>query len=254
VTSGPAADTSATYRETVRALAGAQKSPKGAPAYSRLINRPAGRYIAAAAFQLGMNPNQVTAVSATFSYAAIALLALARPTVLVGILVTVGLVAGYALDSADGQLARLQGGGSPSGEWLDHMVDCAKVTSLHLAVLISAYRFFGFSSESWLLVPIGYVFVAVVLFFGMTLTDQLRRAAGRRPSPVAEANSWVRAVAVIPTDYGLLCLVFVLLGANSTFFSVYAVLFACNLGFLLLALVKWFRELNSLRPDAPRSA
>ena len=51
------------------------------------------------------------------------------------------LVVGYAFDAADGQLARLRGGGIIAGEWLDHMVDAIKVASLHLAVLVGLYRF-----------------------------------------------------------------------------------------------------------------
>jgi phosphatidylglycerophosphate synthase len=59
-------------------------------------------------------------------------LATAPATWFVG-LITVVLVLGYALDAADGQLARLRGGGSSLGEWLDHMIDSAKVVGPHLA-------------------------------------------------------------------------------------------------------------------------
>ena len=51
------------------------------------------------------------------------------------------LASGYVMDSVDGQLARLRGSGSLSGEYLDHTVDCVKTATLHLAVLISWYRF-----------------------------------------------------------------------------------------------------------------
>jgi hypothetical protein len=51
---------------------------------------------------------------------------------------------------------------------------------------------------------------------------------------------------VIPTDYGLLCLVFVLLGAPLVFFWVYALLFLANAGFMALASVKWFRDMQAL--------
>src|SRR5690606_41281534 len=81
----------------------AQKSTKGAPAYSRFVNRKAGRVLAAAAYRIGATPNQVTAVSALFTYAGIAVIALVPPAPPVGILVTALLVVGYALDAADGQ-------------------------------------------------------------------------------------------------------------------------------------------------------
>jgi len=235
------------YREVRRRLAAAQKSSKGAPAYSRFVNRPLGRAIAAGAFLMGRTPNQVTAVSAALSFAAIALLALARPTVLVGLLVATLLVAGYAFDAADGQLARLRGGGSPAGEWLDHMVDAAKISSLHLAVLVMAYRFLDLR-PGWLLVPVGFCIVNAVAFFGMILNDLLRqRHAAATGVPVQRGeSSTLRSLLVVPTDYGFLCVAFALLGAHTLFFGVYTLFFAGYAGFLLLAVVKWFRDMDGL--------
>ena len=66
-----------------------------------------------------------------FTFSALALVALVAPEPWLGLAVTLLLVIGYALDAADGQLARLLGGGSSSGEWLDHMVDVTKTCVLH---------------------------------------------------------------------------------------------------------------------------
>lgn len=243
----PAPDARPAYAETLQRLRSAQKTTKGAPAYSRYVNRPLGRHIAAAAHLLGRTPNQVTAVSGAFSLAAIALLAVARPTAAVGVLVAVCLVVGYAFDAADGQLARLRGGGSPAGEWLDHMVDAAKISSLHLAVLVCAYRWFDLD-DRWLLVPIGFCIVAAVGFFGMILNDLLRqRHAAATGVPVQRGEtSTLRSLLVIPTDYGFLCVAFALLGAHTLFFGVYTLFFAAYAGFLLLAVVKWFRDMDAL--------
>ena len=120
-------------RTTLRRLAAAQKGATGAPAYSRFVNRPLGRVFAALAFHAGLTPNAVTAVSAACTGTGIVLLAVRPPSWGLGIAITACLVLGYALDAADGQLARLRGGGSPAGEWLDHMVDAAKASGLHLA-------------------------------------------------------------------------------------------------------------------------
>src|SRR5206468_3735903 len=113
-------------REVVIRLAGAQKSNRGAAGYSRWVNRRLGRQIAAVAYLRGLTPNQVSAISAVFTFAAIASLAVFRPDWLLAVLATVALLTGYAFDSADGQLARLRGGGSPAGEWLDHVLDALK--------------------------------------------------------------------------------------------------------------------------------
>jgi phosphatidylglycerophosphate synthase len=247
------------YADVVARLAGAQKHTPGAPAYSRYVNRPLGRRLAAAGYLTGLTPNIITGISAAFSFAGIAVIALVRPTWWSGIVVCLALVVGYAFDAADGQLARLRGGGSHAGEWLDHMVDAAKITALHLAVLIAAYRFFDLGSAGWLLVPIGFVLVANVMFFGMILNDLLRaRQAAKTGTAIVRDRkpSLLRSLLVVPTDYGLLCAVFLLLGATTVFFTVYSLLFVANAAFMALAAVKWFRDMASLdtsRLDAPRT-
>jgi phosphatidylglycerophosphate synthase len=169
----------------------------------------------------------------------------------------VGLCLGYALDSADGQLARLRGGGSVTGEWLDHVIDAAKTSSLHLAVLVALYR--QQRLDDWqLLVPIIFAVVAAVHFFGMILNEQLARTkhleAGIGPVPRSTASPLWMTVAKLPCDYGILCLVFVLFGLPAVFFPVYAFLALANLGYLVLILPKWFRDMSRLdRLNAPRT-
>lgn len=158
----------------LRELRTAQKSAKGVSLYSRHINRPAGRVLAAGAYRARLTPNQVTLVSAAFSLGAVLALALARPSWPLALAVYLGLVVGFAFDSADGQLARLLGRGSPAGEWLDHVVDAGKITAIHAAVLISFHRFFDLPSEGWLLLPLGFQFVAVMIFSGGLLADKLK--------------------------------------------------------------------------------
>lgn len=125
----------------LRELRGAQKSSKGVSLYSRYVNRPAGRLLAAGAYRAGLTPNQVTMISALFTFSSIVAVALVEPSWWLGVAVYAGLVVGFAFDSADGQLARLTGRGGPDGEWLDHVVDCAKMILVHSAVLISFDRF-----------------------------------------------------------------------------------------------------------------
>lgn len=236
------------YRWAVSELLERQKTSKGAPAYSRFVNRPLGRRLAAVAYVLQMTPNQVTAVSAIFTFTGIFLIVLFEPFWWVTCLAAFLLVLGYALDSADGQLARLQGGGSAAGEWLDHIVDAVKTSVLHLAILVCWYRFYDLD-HVWLLIPLMFQAVASVLFFSMILTDQLRRLnrGGTGHFRKGEGNSSVLySLAVVPTDYGLMCLTFALLFWQSAFPILYGLLLVANLGFLTLALGKWFREVRSL--------
>ncbi|MDT0444229.1 CDP-alcohol phosphatidyltransferase family protein [Streptomyces johnsoniae] len=246
-----------TYGAALRRLRGAQKTAKGVSLYSRYVNRPVGRLLAAAAYRAGLGPNQVTALSALTSGAAIAAVALAAPSAWLALAVWAGLFLGFALDSADGQLARLRGESNPAGEWLDHAVDCAKITALHAAVLISFHRFFALPGEGWLLVPLVFQLAAVLIFFGGLLTDKLKHA---HPAPAAPAAapaappSRRRALALLPADYGVLCALFLLLGDERAFRTGYAVLCAVYVLFCAAFSVKWFRELSALKVSStPRS-
>lgn len=232
---------------TVRRLAAAQKGAQGAPAYSRFVNRRLGRLLAALAFHAGLTPNMVTGISAVFTATGVALLAALHPSVPVALGVTGCLVVGYALDSADGQLARLRGGGSPAGEWLDHMVDAVKLPALHLAVLIGLYRS-GAVDTAVLLVPLAYCVADTALFFAMMLNEALRaqhgavtRAQAAGPPP----SAW-GALRSLPTDYGLLALLFLLWGLPVVFLAAYGALLVATVAHLGLGSAKWFREMSRL--------
>jgi len=240
-----------TFSTALHELRTAQKSSKGVSYYSRWINRPAGRVLAAAAHTVGLTPNAVTGLSALVTGCGIALIALLPPSWPQTVGVTALLVAGFALDSADGQLARLRRAGSPAGEWLDHVVDVVKMLTLHLALLIALHRYFHLHSTAWLLLPLAYQVTAVTTFFGGILTEQLKRAAAPG-SGTGGAPSTVRSLLLLPADYGLFCLLFLGYGVGRTFFlAVYGVLLAANVLLMLALLLKWFRELAALgRPSA----
>ncbi len=233
---------------TLRRLGAAQKGATGAPAYSRFVNRPLGRLFAALAFHAGLTPNAVTGLSATATATGIALLVLVPPSLVSGFAVAGCLVLGYGLDAADGQLARLRGGGSPAGEWLDHMVDAVKLLSLHLTVLVGLHLSGAVEAGALLLVPLGYCVADGALFFAMMLNEAMRAqhgAATRAQSPVA-GQSLRRSLSSLPTDYGVLALSFLLWGIPAAFVSVYAVLFLATVAHLGLGSVKWFREMGRL--------
>lgn len=245
----PPAPARAAIRDTVARLRAAQKpAGRGAPAYSIYVNRRLGRYLAAWAFNAGLAPNQVTAISAVLTFSAVLALAVLPASALLGVLAAIALAAGYAFDSADGQLARLRGGGSAAGEWLDHVVDAVKASALHGAVLLSAYRFVPEAQRAWLLVPLGFMVVSAVSFAVFILNDLLKAARLRRDttSVIRTGSTPLRSLLGAPTDYGVLLWTFVLLGIPIAFQIVYALLFsACTL-YLVVALPKWFRDMSRL--------
>lgn len=229
------------FGKAVRDLSAAQKSGAGVPAYTRYINRPLGRLAAAGAHVLGMTPNQVTLISGVFSGASIAVLTLARPTWGIGALVAAGLIVGYILDSADGQLARLRGTGSPAGEWLDHVVDAARMPAIHLAVAIALFRFAEQLDPGLLLIPLGFLLVSTVRFFALILAEQMKRAAA---TTTVTRGSLGRSLVALPGDFGLLCLLFFAWHALTLFLVLYTVLLLLNAVLLVLSLIRRYRELR----------
>jgi phosphatidylglycerophosphate synthase len=245
--------------DAISELRNAQKSNRGAPAYSRFVNRPLGRIFAAVAYTMGLSPNAVTLISGAFTMTGIAVIALVEPRWWTGLVVAALLVVGYALDSADGQVARLSKRSSPEGEWLDHMMDAVKMSTIHLAVLVAWYRWFELD-RPWLVVPIAFQIVASVFFFGVIMTDLIRRSAAATrtagagatttagvtpPQPMGSTSS-LYSLAVIPADYGLLCLTFLTLGAHTIFRGIYTALAAVNLLIAVASGFRWFRSVKAL--------
>jgi phosphatidylglycerophosphate synthase len=223
-------------------LAGAQKSTASVPAYLRFVNRRAGGWLASVGYALDLTPTQLTVLSAISSFAGIAVLLFAPATVPVGLAVGALLLLGYALDSADGQLARIRGGGSKAGEWLDHVVDIAKLTSLHAVVLVSILRHFDVSRLA-LAVPLAFGIANATQFLGMMLRDQLR---GSGPVTRAGSSSVLTAWLLLPLDHGTLCLSFVLLGYHAAFLACYGLLALCTVLFAARSLTKAYRSLLAL--------
>jgi phosphatidylglycerophosphate synthase len=207
---------------------------------------------------IGLSPNQVTIVSATGTFTALALVIFVPPFWWLGFLVAFLLLFAYALDSADGQLARLKGGGTKSGEWLDHVVDATKIGVMHSAVLISFYRFSGESDSPILLVPLGYMVAQFVFFFGMMLTDQLRRSAaadaGLTYAKPSGKGGALQTIVAIPTDYAVLCMSFAFLGFHQIFVVIYFLLFAAESLVTAAVLVRWWRELRRIDANAAMRA
>jgi hypothetical protein len=94
----------------------------------------------------------------------------------------------------------------------------------------------------WLIIPLAFQLVSIVTFFGGEL-DRLLRTSNGYTAPQRE-RSKLRAIALLPADYGVLAASFVLVGWAPLFFGVYTVLFFTNLVIMALLLTKWFRALS----------
>lgn len=230
------------FRRSLVALEGAQKTPKGASLYSRYVNRPIGRRLAAAAHVARLTPNQVTLLSALFSFTGIFLILVVPPNPLVAVVIVAALLFGYALDSADGQLARLRTSGGRAGEWLDHVLDCAVKLGLHGAVLIAWYR--SGVEPRLLLLAFAFQFVAVLLFFGGTLADKLRQQKTPHGPFYGTRLVHVSEVLRLFVEHATICLAFLAWGWLDVFVVCYAFLFLAHTAFLVAFGTHWFRELS----------
>lgn len=244
----PLIERSAPWGAVHSALVRAQKSNRNAPAYSRWINRPFGRVLAATAYRMGLSPNGISVISACCSFSALVLLAVLSPSPTLGIVVALLLIVGYALDSADGQVARLSGGGSLAGEWLDHILDAFKTSGFHLAVAIMWVRNLDGWPLSTALVPLAFALQASVWFFGIILTDLLMRNAGKKRQALAVEEGRQGALVSIlglPADYGLLCVYMAFLGLFEVWRVGYALLAIVNVLILALQLTRWYRRVKA---------
>lgn len=224
------------FAEALHVLKSRQKPGLGVPGYTRWVNRGLARYVAAAAYRLGFSPNGVTAISALVSVVGLVVLVLAPRSIWTGVLVAVLLASGYLLDSADGQVARLSGRSSRSGEWLDHVVDAIRMPAFHMSTMVALYLS---GVQSWVLVlPPLYALVTTGQFFSQILAEQLADA-GSKPTPRRGQSLFL-----LPTDTGVLCWVYILWGLPEMFVVAYGLLLALNGAHSFASMRRRFRQLN----------
>ncbi|GGD45423.1 CDP-alcohol phosphatidyltransferase [Microbacterium faecale] len=205
-------------------LRAAQKSGAGVPAYTRWINRRLARSVAPFAAAWGVTPNAVTFLSAALTVAGIAVLVFVPLSLAVGVAAAILLAAGYVLDSADGQVARLTRSAAPAGEWLDHVVDAFRTPLIHTGVAIAYYL--HRPDEVWVMaIALAYALLSSGQFMSQILAEQLSARHGRS---MVEASGRVKSLVLLPVDPGTLCWAFALWGTEA-FAPLYALLFAANL-------------------------
>ncbi|CAI9390038.1 CDP-alcohol phosphatidyltransferase family protein [Microbacterium sp. T2.11-28] len=238
--------TASTFRQRFELLRAAQKRRTGVPLYTLAVNRPVGRVIAAASPR-GITPNHLTAIGALFTFAGILYLLVWAEGGLASALVGVALVVGFFFDSADGQLARLRGGGSAAGEWLDHVIDGIRIVLLHIATLAFLLR--TEAVPTWLAFTLCTVFVvaASATFFAGSLFEKLTTGA---PRTQVTSGSRLRSALMLPVDYGVTCWLYLLTAVVPVFVVIYALAALAKVGTTSMLLAKWWRTLR--REDRER--
>jgi phosphatidylglycerophosphate synthase len=197
--------------------------------------------LAALAASRSMTPNQVTVLSGATSAVAIVCIATLTPTWWVACGASVLLLLGYALDSADGQLARLYRSGNPAGEWLDHVVDAARLPALHLAIAWSLLHRTS-PADVGAIIAGCFALVSSVWFFGQILAGQL---LPREPSAAARSGT-MSSFVKLPNDVGILYLATSLLAWTVVFVPVYAALFAIAVATMVVSLRRKWAMLSAI--------
>lgn len=233
-------------REALTRLDAAQKPGVGVPAYTRWVNRRLARLATALAQRMGTSPNSLSVLSFLLACTGAATLVLLGPgsPVLGGTLAAALLAAGYVLDSADGQLARLTDRQSVAGEWLDHTLDSVRLPMVHLGVAWAAVLV----DRPFLAVGAGlFAVTASGHFFSQNLGGLLRDARSAPRQQAARTQSWL----LLPTDPGLLYWLLALWGWVEAFVVAYGALLACNLVHGGAAATRRWRELTTITKEDP---
>jgi phosphatidylglycerophosphate synthase len=120
---------------------------RGGGLYSEAVSQPLGAALAVAGYRLGLPPTALTMLNLVCgvggSVVVIMLAAPANPVPswLVGLIALLAWQLGYALDCADGQLARVTGQAGPAGARLDILCDLAVQVALVTALSVVAVRY-----------------------------------------------------------------------------------------------------------------
>lgn len=227
--------------EARRTLASAQKAGAGVPAYLRWVNRPLGGRFAVLAATWGWSPNGVTALSAMFGAAGIAIL-IGVTQWWAGPLAAALLLVGYILDSADGQLARIQGRGGPAGEWLDHVVDGVRAPLVHIAVAVHLLRT---EAPGWLVLVAGIFSVVVSSWFlSQLLAEKLLPKASRAVDD--GRRSILESFIKQPQDPSTTYLVLAAIGLPIVFAVIYTGLFAWHCLIFVASLRRKYAQLRAM--------
>jgi phosphatidylglycerophosphate synthase len=151
------------------------------------------------------------------------------------------LLLGYALDSADGQLARLRNLHSEAGEYLDHIVDCVKMPIFHITVTLIIIRSVQLENELIIFYLLTISVFASAKYFSSEIKEKLltRKGISNRGMKKYEM------ILLTPFDYGVMCFIF-LFTLFDLLFQVYVVWGFFYIVFCMLSFVRSFKQLSML--------
>ncbi|SCF46855.1 CDP-alcohol phosphatidyltransferase family protein [Micromonospora mirobrigensis] len=210
---------------------------RGGGLFSESVSQRLGAVFALVAQRLGLRPTALSIANLVLGLAASATVVALAPKVaagdvpawVVGLVALVGWQVAYALDCADGQLARVTGTGSAAGARVDVLCDVAAQIALVAALSATAVAQRP-SMPTWL----------VAVFAGtwmVNLVTSVMQAGPNAASMVTSTSFPVRVVKLV-RDYGAVIFVagLVLIFAPALTFWVIVAFTIVNGGFLLASI------------------
>ncbi len=222
------------------------RTNRGGGLFSESVSQWIGAAFADVAHRLGLRPTALTIANLILGLlTSVTVVALAGPVAtgrvpawLVGIVALVGWQAAYALDCADGQLARVTGQGSPAGARVDVLSDVAAQIALVAALTATAVAQSP-STPAWLIAAFAGTWM-------VNLVTSVMQAGPNATSMVTSTSPLVRLVK-LTRDYGAVIFVaaLVLFFAPGLTTWLIVAFTAVNGGFLLASIA--FAARASLR-------
>ncbi|MEV4810145.1 CDP-alcohol phosphatidyltransferase family protein [Micromonospora avicenniae] len=222
------------FRPTV---ADFHRTNRGGGLFSESISQWLGAAFAVAAHRLGLRPTALTITNLVLGLAtSVTVVALAGrvaesevPAWVVGLLALVGWQVAYALDCADGQLARVTKTGNPAGARVDVLADVAAQIALVAALSATAVAQHP-STPIWLVATFAGTWM-------VNLVTSVMQAGPNAASMVTSTSLPVRLVKLV-RDYGAVIFVaaLVLLLAPALTLWVMVAFTVVNGGFLLASI------------------
>jgi phosphatidylglycerophosphate synthase len=225
-------------------LSVAQKSRDGALPYTLFVNRPTGRFLAIVAYKLNLTPNQITVISFVSTIIGLLYVVIIGYQSLLGVIIsTLMLLLGYSLDSADGQLARLNNLKSSAGEYLDHVFDSIKIPFFHISVVMVILRSIQDINFTILFFLLLISVIASGKFFSSEIKEKILTLKGKHS--LHYTTSLKKSFLLLPFDYGVLCFIFILTPFN-LLLPVYLIWGLLFLVFFILSFARGYRQLSNL--------
>ncbi len=234
-------------KNNYNSLSRSQKKGAGTPAYTRFINRFLGRLIASFLAEFNISPNTISVVSGLITISSF-ILFLIIPTITFwhSLILVLLLYFGYALDSADGQLARLLKKQSKHGDWLDHTFDAVKIPLSQGVAAFYIVTNLTFLSTKHIIFYLMIISLACANYMSGILKSKLLVSNNKSfYNDKSKSSNIFRSFITLPLDYGIFISMFLFTYNTKLFFVIYSLWGIVFILYSLLLLLKSWRELKN---------